>query len=283
MKNESVFYYEAKKCFAGKNVLITGATGGIGSLLMASLAYLGAKVAVIVKDLKKLQDVLNDRNIKRELIHVEKMDFKLDQNYREVFTNIMMKLGGKLDMLFLCHGYFENGEIIETDLKEYDVSVNINTRSMMSLMSLATPFLKYTQGNIVLISSMESFIPVKGSFLNTVTKSMVNSLIKNAALELASFGVRVNGVAPGVTNTKLRIDKLEEPKERNNQIFLQNAGMNNLLSKNVLEPGDIVDAILFLASDDAKFVTGEIIKIDNGYSLNHDLCFSDESNPTPFQ
>jgi len=283
MKNESVFYYEAKKCFAGKNVLITGATGGIGSLLMASLAYLGAKVAVIVKDLKKLQDVLNDRNIKRELIHVEKMDFKLDQNYREVFTNIMMKLGGKLDMLFLCHGYFENGEIIETDLKEYDVSVNINTRSMMSLMSLATPFLKYTQGNIVLISSMESFIPVKGSFLNTVTKSMVNSLIKNAALELASFGVRVNGVAPGVTNTKLRIDKLEEPKERNNQIFLQNAGMNNLLSKNVLEPGDIVDAILFLASDDAQFVTGEIIKVDNGYSLNHDLCFSDESNPTPFQ
>jgi NAD(P)-dependent dehydrogenase (short-subunit alcohol dehydrogenase family) len=283
MKNESVFYYEAKKCFAGKNVLITGATGGIGSLLMASLAYLGAKVAVIVKDLKKLQDVLNDRNIKRELIHVEKMDFKLDKNYREVFTNIMMKLGGKLDMLFLCHGYFENGEIIETDLKEYDVSVNINTRSMMSLMSLATPFLKYTQGNIVLISSMESFIPVKGSFLNTVTKSMVNSLIKNAALELASFGVRVNGVAPGVTNTKLRIDKLEEPKERNNQIFLQNAGMNNLLSKNVLEPGDIVDAILFLASDDAQFVTGEIIKIDNGYSLNHDLCFSDESNPTPFQ
>ena len=283
MKNESVFYYEAKKCFAGKNVLITGATGGIGSLLMASLAYLGAKVAVIVKDLKKLQDVLNDRNIKRDLIHVEKMDFKLDHNYREVFTNIMMKLGGKLDMLFLCHGYFENGEIIETDLKEYDVSVNINTRSMMSLMSLATPFLKYTQGNIVLISSMESFIPVKGSFLNTVTKSMVNSLIKNAALELASFGVRVNGVAPGVTNTKLRIDKLEEPKERNNQIFLQNAGMNNLLSKNVLEPGDIVDAILFLASDDAQFVTGEIIKVDNGYSLNHDLCFSDESNPTPFQ
>ena len=63
MKNESVSYYEAKKCFAGKNVLITGATGGIGSLLMASLAYLGAKVAVIVKDLKKLQDVLNDRNI----------------------------------------------------------------------------------------------------------------------------------------------------------------------------------------------------------------------------
>ena len=96
-----------------KNVLITGATGGIGSLLMATLAYLGAKVAVIVKDLKKLQDVLKERNIKSELIEVEKMDFKLDQNYREVFTDIMMKLGGKLDMLFLCHGYFEVFHIIQ--------------------------------------------------------------------------------------------------------------------------------------------------------------------------
>ena len=104
---------------------------------------------------------------------------------------------------------------------------------------------------------------------------MVNALINNAALELSSFGIRVNGVDPGVTNTKLRLDKLEEPKEANNRKFLENAGTNNLLSKKVLEPGDIVDTMLFLASDDAGFITGEIIKIDNGYSLNHDLCFSE--------
>ena len=283
MNNESLSYYEAKKCFAGKNVLITGATGGIGSLLMASLAYFGAKVSVIVKDLKKLQEILIRREINSEIIHAEKMDFKLDNNYREVFTNIMMNLGGKLDMLFLCHGYFENGEIIETDLKEFDNVVNINTRSVMALMSLATPFLKYTKGSIVVISSLESFIPIKGSFLNTITKSMVNSLIKNSALELASFGIRVNGVAPGVTNTNLRIDKFEdtfeEPKQKKNQIFLQTSGLNNLLDKKALEPGDVVNAMLFLASDDAQFITGEIIKIDSGYSLNHDLCFAEEGTP----
>ena len=59
--------------------------------------------------------------------------------------------------------------------------------------------------------------------------------------------------------------------------------MNNLLSKKVIEPKDVVHTMLFLASSDAQFVTGEIIQVDNGYSLNHDLCFSDESNPTPFQ
>ena len=278
MKEESLKYYDKKKCFFGKNIIITGATGGIGSLLMTTLVQFGAKVLALVKDTKKLYDILRMQRIDPDLVKVEKMDFKLDQNYREVFTNIMLKLGGKLDMLFICHGCFENGEIIETNLKEYDALVNINTRSVLALMSLASPFLKYTKGNIVAISSLESFIPVKGSFLNTITKSMVNSLIKNAALELASFGIRVNGVAPGVTKTNFRLNKFDEPKEKNNENFMQQNSLNNLLNKNVIEPRDIVDTMLFLGSDDAQFVTGEIIQVDNGYSLNHDLCYADEAN-----
>ena len=278
MKEESLKYYDKKKCFFGKNIIITGATGGIGSLLMTTLVQFGAKVLALVKDTKKLYDILRMQRIEPDLVQVEKMDFKLDQNYREVFTNIMLKLGGKLDMLFICHGCFENGEIIETNLKEYDALVNINTRSVLALMSLATPFLKYTKGNIVAISSLESFIPVKGSFLNTITKSMVNSLIKNAALELASFGIRVNGVAPGVTKTNFRLNKFDEPKEKNNENFMQQNCLNNLLNKNVIEPRDIVDTMLFLASDDAQFVTGEIVQVDNGYGLNHDLCYADEAN-----
>ena len=85
-----------------------------------------------------------------------------------------------------------------------------------------------------------------------------------------------------LTNTKLRLDKLEEPKEANNRKFLENAGTNNLLSKKVLEPGDIVDTMLFLASDDAQFITGEIIQVDNGYGLNHDLCYADDANDNGF-
>jgi NAD(P)-dependent dehydrogenase (short-subunit alcohol dehydrogenase family) len=276
MKQESLLYYENKNYYREKGVLITGAAGGIGSLLTATLVHLGARVVALVKDEKKLTDALNVYKINPKLVHVEKMDFKLDDTYRDVFINIMKYLGGKLDILFLCHGSFENGEIIETDLKEFDTMMNINTRSVMALMSLASPFLKYTQGNIVAISSMESFIPVKKSFLNTVTKSMVNSLIKNAALELASFGVRVNGVAPGVTNTNFRFNVISEPKDTQNQILMQKSGLNNLLSKDVIQPGDVVDTLLFLASDDASFITGEIIQVDNGYGLNHDLCVADE-------
>lgn len=275
MNVEKISHFKKNKSFLGKNVLITGATGGIGSILMESLAHLGAKIVVLVKDTKKLKEILIDKNLNPEAIQAEKMDFELNKNYREVFTNIMLKLGGKLDMLFICHGYFENGELIGTKLKEYDRLININTRSTIAMMSLAAPFLKYTEGNIVAISSLESFIPVRGSFLNTITKSMVNSIIKNAALELASFGVRVNGVAPGVTNTTMRINIVGEIYKNNE--FMKQQGLNNLLDKKVIEPSDVVDAMLFLASNEAKFITGEIIIVDNGYSLNHDLCFSEDA------
>ena len=274
MKEESLCYYENKKFYKGKGVLITGATGGIGSLLMATLVHLGARIVVLVKDEKKLKEILDQYKISPNLIHFEKMDFKLDKNYREIFTKIMMYLKGKLDIMFLCHGFFAQGEIMETILKEYDEAININTRSIMSLISLATPFLKHTKGNIVAISSLESYIPVKNSFLNTVSKSMVNMIIQNSALELASFGVRVNGVAPGITNTLFRSNELEEPKEKNNEEYMKKAGINNLLSQEVVQPDDIVDVMLFLGCDDGDFVTGEIIKVDNGYSLNHDNSYA---------
>ena len=274
MKEESLYYYANKNYYKGKGVLITGATGGIGSLLMSTLVHLGARVVALVKDEKKLKETLNHYNIDQKKILFEKMDFKLDSNYREIFTKIMLNLKGKLDIMFLCHGIFSQGEIMETILKEYDESININTRSIMSLISLATPFLKHTKGNIVAISSLESFIPVKNSFLNTVSKSMVNMIIQNSALELASFGIRVNGVAPGITHTMFRKNELEEPKEKNNNLYMKKAGMNNLLSQEVIQPGDIVDVMLFLGCEDAGFVTGEIIKIDSGYSLNHDCAFT---------
>lgn len=106
---------------------------------------------------------------------------------------------------------------------------------------------------------------------------MLNSLIQCSALELAPFGVRVNGIAPGVTNTGIRIS--EDFNEQANAEFLDEMGPRyTLLNKKVLEPTDIANTILFLASEESKFITGEIITVDNGYSLNHDLSFVDDED-----
>ena len=275
MKTESVEYYKIQNpnYYKDKGVIITGSTGGIGSLLASTLIELGARVVAVVKNEKKLKEMF-DSNIKDGSLKYEVIDFKTETEYRKKFSHIMMELGGKLDNMFLCHGKFYQGQIIDTSLKEYDDIIITNSRSVLAMISLATPFLKYTKGNIVVISSLESFIPVKNSFLNTTSKCMVNSIIQNSALELASFGIRVNGVAPGITKTDFRIEEFEEPKDKNNNMYIKKSAYYNLLTQNVIEPSDIVDVMLFLGCDDAGFVTGEIIKIDSGYSLNHDKSFS---------
>ena len=101
---------------------------------------------------------------------------------------------------------------------------------------------------------------------------MLNSLIENAALELAPFGVRVNGVSPGMTQTNFRVS--EEFNERDNKDYLDKMSGFFLLNQQVLQPKDIVNTILFLASEEAKFTTGENVVVDNGYTLNHDLSFA---------
>ena len=275
MSKESISYYlnENPDYYKNKHIIITGATGGIGAVLTSALLTLGAKVLAIMRDVEKLKSLFS-KNIEDGSLQYQTMDFLVETEYITKFTDIMMKLGGKLDILFLCHGEYYQAEYMNTDIRDYDRLVNINTRPVMLLISLATPFLKLTKGNVVVISSLESFIPTKNSFLNTTTKCMVNMIIQNSALELASFGIRVNGIAPGITDTNFRLEEFDEPKIENNELFNKKKGYENLMDPSIIQPEDVVDTMLFLGCDDAGFITGEIIKIDNGYGLNHGKKFS---------
>ena len=275
MNNESLSYYlnENPDYYKNKHIIITGATGGIGSILTSALLTLGAKVVAIMRDVEKLKSLFS-KYIEDGSLQYQTMDFLVETEYLTKFSDIMMKLGGKLDILFLCHGEYYQAEYMNTEIRDYDRLVNINTRPVMLLISLATPFLKLTKGNVVVISSLESFIPTKNSFLNTTTKCMVNMIIQNSALELAPFGIRVNGIAPGVTETNFRLEEFDEPKIENNEIYNKKKGYENLMDPGIIQPEDVVDTMLFLGCDDAGFITGEIIKIDNGYGLNHGKKFS---------
>ena len=226
-----------------------------------------------MRDVEKLKSLFS-KYIEDGSLQYQTMDFLVETEYLTKFSDIMMKLGGKLDILFLCHGEYYQAEYMNTEIRDYDRLVNINTRPVMLLISLATPFLKLTKGNVVVISSLESFIPTKNSFLNTTTKCMVNMIIQNSALELAPFGIRVNGIAPGITETNFRLEEFDEPKIENNEIYNKKKGYENLMDPGIIQPEDVVDTMLFLGCDDAGFITGEIIKIDNGYGLNHGKKFS---------
>lgn len=138
---------------------------------------------------------------------------------------------GKLDILIICHSGYKAGNIEQSDITQFDKIINANLRSCLHLLSLSVPFLKLTKGNVVAISSIDADIPYKYSFLNGISKSMLNSLIKCAALELASYGIRVNAVCPGMTATDLRVG--ENFSKENNEELLYSYGMYFLLNRKV--------------------------------------------------
>jgi NAD(P)-dependent dehydrogenase (short-subunit alcohol dehydrogenase family) len=135
------------------------------------------------------------------------------------FRSLMFKLGGKLDSLVFCHGKFFSGKIKETSILLFDNALNINFRSYFHFMSLASPFLKITKGNVVFTANILGKIPQNNTFLNSLTNSMLNSLIENSALELAGFGVRVNAVAPFAVKTNFRVG-LNNFTEQENFTFM---------------------------------------------------------------
>ena len=256
--------------FKNKNAIITGATGTIGTQVTKKLLDLGVIVVGLIHDKSKINPNFQEYMNKGKLIFIIS-EFKYGKNITENFKEAMLFLKGRLDILICCHGKYFEGNITDTDVEEFDQNININVKSNFHLLSLSVPFLKITKGNVVMISSVTSKIVEKGDFLQALSKNMVNSLIQNAALELASFGVRVNGVALGCVNGDYRKTSFKE----NNDNYLDMMKNFNLLEKKNLEPENVADSIIFLASEEAGFMTGEIMTIDNGFELNHDLSFND--------
>ena len=265
--------------FKNKNAIITGATGTIGTQVTKKLLDLGVNVVGLIHDKSKIDPNFQQYMNKGKLIFIIS-EFKYGKNITENFKEAMLFLKGRLDILICCHGKYFEGNITDTDVEEFDQNININVKSNFHLLSLSVPFLKITKGNVVMISSVTSKIVEKGDFLQALSKNMVNSLIQNAALELASFGVRVNGVALGCINGDYRKTSFKE----NNDNYLGMMKNFNLLEKKNLEPENVADSIIFLASDEAAFMTGEIITIDCGFELNHDLSFlqdDEDANMNP--
>ena len=265
--------YIKSRTFNNKNVIITGATGAIGSEVVKRLLECGAKILGFIHNQNKINpNLMNYVNSDR--LQFIQLDLNAGPKITEKFKEAMVFLRGKLDILIFCHGKFFGSDFRKAKTDSFDQNLNINVRANFHILSLSVPFLKITKGNVVMVSSMKTKIVEKGDFLHALGKSMINSLVENSALELASFGIRVNAVAPSFVNSSYRVDSIM--KESDNEEYLNQMKNFSLLEKKIVEPGDVADSILFLASNEANFMTGEIMTIDCGFELNHDLSFQQD-------
>lgn len=268
----SIKHYLTTNEFKNKHIILTGGTGGIGQHVLKSLLHLGAKLVCISRNKEQFPSFVTQYQAQGQFFPIQG-DLGVPLKINSIMTEAMITLGGKLDSLILCHGKFMFGSISNLTFESFDEILNVNVRANFHLLNLAVPFLKYTKGNVVMISSVEAKIIEKDNLLHALSKSMVNSLVQNAALELASFGIRVNAVAPGIVNTQHRVGEMVRADENNK--YIAQMGKFCLLRKELLEPSDIADAILFLASSESEFMTGEIMVVDNGFELNHDCSFNE--------
>jgi len=252
-----------------KVALITGASSGIGAATAVLFARLGAQLSLTGRNetnLKRVGDECVDTLLstdERPLLVAG--DMAVESDVKRLVDATVEKFGG-LDILVNNAGIMEFGTIETTSLEQFDFVMNVNVRSVYQLTMLCVPYLVQTRGSIVNVSSVCGSRSCPGVLSYSMSKSAIDQLTRCTALDLAAKGVRVNSVNPGTTITELqKRGGLADDAYAN---FVERSKVTHPLGRPG-KPEEVAQAIAFLASDAASFITGEHVHIDGG---RHAAC-----------
>jgi len=253
----------------GKVALITGASSGIGAAAAVLFARSGAKLALSGRNEANLQrtrdECLHVLPAEAEQPLLVIADMCCEEDVAKLVDTAIKKFG-HLDILVNSAGIIEFGTIETTSLEQYDRVMNVTVRAAYQLTMLCVPHLIATRGNIVNVSSVNGTRSFAGVLAYCMAKSAVDQMTSCTALELASKGVRVNSVNPGVVITE--VHKRGGLSDDDYAKFLERSKTTHPLGR-VGNVEEVAQAIAFLASSSASFVTGEHLHIDGG---RHATC-----------
>jgi len=241
-----------------KVAIVTGAANGIGKKTAEFFAREGAEVVIAdydVKNGKESAEEINDEYGRATFIEVDVSNIDSAKN---LIKKTVEKFG-KLDILVNNAGITADGFLAKMDEEQWDKVIDINLKGVFNCSKFAADqMMEQGEGVILNASSVVGLYGNVGQTNYAATKFGVIGLTKTWAKELASKGVRVNAVAPGYTNT----DMMESVPDKILDKFKDKTPM-----KRLGEVEDIANAYLFLASDEAAYVNGEILSVDGGLVL----------------
>jgi len=239
----------------GKVVLITGATGGIGKSIARKMREKGAKL--ILSGTR--QDVLN--NIVSEFGN-EAKGIVTDLNDKDDIISLAdeaEKCFGQIDVLINNAGVTADNLFMRMKDEDWEKVININLTAAMRLTrQVIRGMIKKRFGRVIFISSVVGYTGNAGQTNYSASKSTLVGLTKSLALEVASRGITCNLIAPGFISTPMT-DKLSDDQKNN---IVKNIPVNRLGM-----PDDISNACVYLASDEASFITGSTLHINGGMSM----------------
>ncbi len=248
-----------KHDFGEKVAIVTGATSGIGRETAIAFANCGAKVVACGRRTAEGEETLRMiRDRGGDAIFVKADICMADQ--AEALVKTAVDHFGRLDVAFNNAGIgFIEGRLADISEKTCDIVFNTNVRGLwLSMKYEIQQMLKQGQGGaIVNCGSIQGHIAISQSGHYPASKHAVEGYTKLAALDYAADGIRVNSVAPGTIEAPLGGDMLDG-EARNYFLSLHPLGFFG-------EPADVAEAVLFLASDSARFITGTSLRVDGGY------------------
>ena len=246
--------------FAGKVAVVTGASSGIGRATALAFAREGASVVLVSRDQAALEAVAAEAVGPTAVVAADVM--ATDTPARVVQAAI--ERFGSIDVLVNAAGIIGTASTDQTPDELFDRMFAINVRAPFRLMREAFPHIRARQGNVVNVSSVNGLRAFAGVAVYCSSKAALDHLTRCAALDWAPHGVRLNCVNPGVTVTNLhRRGGMDETRYA---AFLERAKETHPLGR----PGraeEIADAVLFVASDRAGWMTGDTIAVDGGRHL----------------
>ena len=252
-----------RRRFAGKAVLVTGGSSGIGRACALALASEGANVALAGRRRARLDEVAANVRQKSGQALVLEGDVR-DEAVCARWAETCDKTFGGLDGLVNAAGVIGNGAIDATPAAEWDRVMDSNARSIYLMTRAAAEPVKKKKGSVVNLSSVASHRPYPGLAAYCVSKAAVDMITRCSALDFAPHGVRVNAVNPGVVVTELHT---VANAVADYPAFLERGKTTHPLGR-VGSVEDIAALVLFLLSDEAGWITGACMPIDGGRALS---------------
>ena len=243
----------------GKVALVTGASRGIGRAIALKLAAEGAAVVInyhgsMEKAKEVKAEIESDGGI-AEIMQCNVADYQATEAMIRKVTDDF----GRLDILVNNAGITRDGLLMKMSEEDYDTVLDTNLKGTFHCIRFAArQMLRQRGGRIINLSSVSGILGNAGQANYCAAKAGVIGLTKSAAKELASRGITVNAVAPGFIKTEMT-DVLKDD--------IKKAIMENIPMKAFGETEDIANAVVFLASDEAKYITGQTLHVDGGMAM----------------
>jgi NAD(P)-dependent dehydrogenase (short-subunit alcohol dehydrogenase family) len=249
--------------FTGKVALVTGASSGIGRAVARALGAEGAVVALGGRRRERLEEVAAELNAKGVKTLVLTGDVKEEATAAAWVKQTVDAFGG-LDVLVNAAGVIGNGSVMDTTAESWRHVMATNVDAILWMTRAAAEPLKARKGAIVNVSSVAGGVrPYPGLASYCVSKGAVDMLTRCSALDFAPFGVRVNAIAPGVVVTELHT---VTNAVADYPAFLERGKTTHPIGR-VGNAEEVATLILYLASDEAGWVTGANVSIDGGRAL----------------